>query len=134
MDMSTLEAIREQVENLAAKIKAPPSYLPTYGGSEHSGRPHVEVTRDGVMHWVVCERGSEFERRTTLARDELLYWTFDAVTAEMASKWEVEHRIPTEDSRKQMFTKQFELLDLLNPAWTERRKRELGPLLKEAGL
>ncbi|HEV8625141.1 MAG TPA: Imm63 family immunity protein [Acidimicrobiia bacterium] len=132
--MSTLEAIQGQIEQLAAKINAPPSYLPTYGRSEHSGRPHIEVTLDGWMHWVVCERGSEFDRRTTLTRDELLYWTFKTVTAEMASKWEVQHRIPTEDCRKQMFTKQFELLDMLDPAWTERRKRELGPLLKEAGL
>jgi len=38
----------------------------------------------------------------------------------MASKWEVQHRIPDEDFRKQMFTKQFELLAVLDPAWTER--------------
>jgi len=40
----------------------------------------------------------------------------------------------SEDFRKQMFTKQFELLDVLNPAWTTRRKQHLGPLIKEAGL
>lgn len=132
--MSTLEAISEQVEHLAATIEAPPLYLPTYGRSEQSGRPHVEVSADGGLHWVVCERGTEFERRTTLVRDELLYWTFAAVTLEMASKWEVARRNPDEDFRKQMFTKQFELLDLLSPVWTERRKKELGPLLREAGL
>jgi hypothetical protein len=132
--MATLDAVRERIHELAAVIGAPRQCLPTYGRSEQSGKPHIEVTTDGRMHWVVCERGSEYERRTTLKRDELLYWTFQAVTHEMASKYEVQHRIPSEDFRKQMFTKQFELLDQLNPAWTERRKQELGPLRREAGL
>jgi hypothetical protein len=86
------------------------------------------------MEYVVAERGSEFERRTTVRRDDLLYWVFQSVTFSMASKYEVQHRNPDEDFRKQLFTKQFELLDQLDPAWTERRKRELGPLLKDAGL
>ena len=132
--MSTLDAVRSQIEALAAKIAAPEGLLPTYDRSEHSGRPHIEVSADGAMHWVVCERGQEYERKTTLSRDELLYWTFNAVTAEMASRWEAQHRIETEDFRKQMFTKQFELLDSLSPAWTDRRKQELGQLLKDAGL
>lgn len=70
----TLDAIRECVGELAATIEAPPQYLPTYEFSEHSGRPHLEVTADGQMHWVVCERGNEYERRSTLDRHELLYW------------------------------------------------------------
>lgn len=133
-NVTTAEAIEAQVELLAARIGASDSLLPTYERSEHSGRPHIEVSSDGALHWVVCERGQEFQRRTTFSRDDLLYWTFEAVTAEMASRWEVQHRIETEDFRKQLFTKQFELPDSLDPAWTTRRMQELGQLLGDAGL
>src|SRR5262249_6300723 len=132
--VSALEAIRYQVDELSATIEAPPGFLPTFGRSEQSGRPHVEVSANGAMHWVVCERGTEFERRTTFVRDELLYWVFDAVTFEMASRWELAHRKADEDFRKQMFLKQFQLLDALSPDWAERRKEDLGPLIHEAGL
>jgi hypothetical protein len=131
--VATMDTIRKQVDQRAALIGAPSDYLPTYGRSEQTGRPHIEVSRDGPMEYVVAERGSEFERRTTVRRDDLLYWIFQSVTFSMASKYEVQHRNPDEDFRKQLFTKQFELLDQLDPAWTERLKRELGSLLKDAG-
>lgn len=130
----TLNAIRERVAELAATIEAPLQYLPTYESSEHSGRPHLEVTADGEMHWVVCERGHEYERRSTLNRDDLLYWVFAAVTHEMASKFEVAHRIESEDFRRQLFAHQLVLLRRLSPSWEARRVRELGPLLDEVGL
>ena len=126
--------IREQVERLAAVIEAPPGYLPTFGRSDQSGRPHVEVTADGRQHWVVCERGSEFRRRTTLVRDELLYWIFCSITSSMASSYELAHRIEGEDFRRQMFAHQFELLARLNPRWRGRRIHELGRLVQDAGL
>ena len=130
----TLKAIRERIEQLAETIEAPPQYLPTYESSEHSGRPHVEVTSDGQMHWVVSERGHEFKRRSTLSRDELLYWVFAAVTHEMATMFEVTHRIEGEDFRRQLFACQLGLLDKLSPDWRARHIRELGPLISDAGL
>src|SRR5690242_7624190 len=77
----TLNSIRHDVDRLAAIISAPSEYLPTYGSSEQSGLPHIELTSDGLMHWVVCERGSEVTRRTTGDDDELLYWVFESVTS-----------------------------------------------------
>jgi hypothetical protein len=129
--VSTLEPLLEEIRDLADLIHAPLDGLPTFDRSEQSGRPHVEVTRDGVMHWVVCERGTEFERRSTLDRRELFYWVFQSVTFSMAAAWELEHRVEGEDFRRQLWIKQFELLGQLHPTWVERRKVELGPLLKE---
>lgn len=86
------------------------------------------------MHWVVQERGIELERRTTLNRDELLYWVFQSVTFSMAADWEVLRRDHTEDFRRALFTKQFELLGRLHRPWVARRKAELGPILGEVGL
>ena len=132
----SLAEIEAEVLRLAGGIDAPSRLLPTFGTSRDGGHPHIEV---GGIHglqlsWVVRERGEEWERRTTLDLDELLYWTFEAVTFSMASDWEVKHRVDGQDSRRLLFSHQLELLDRLDSAWGERRKRELGPLLREVGL
>ncbi len=132
--VTTLEAIEAEVERLAAEIDAPTAYLPTYGRSEDAARPHIEVTGDGGLHWVVVERGHEFERRTTLDRRELLYWIFVAVTSQMASDFELIHRRPDEDFRRLMFTHELGLLETLDEAWRTRRALELEPYLREVGL
>lgn len=49
----------------------------------------------------------------------------------MACDWELEHRIESQDVRILMFTKQFELLGLLNSDWVARRKLELGAILRD---
>ncbi len=117
-DVSALASIERQVRKLAEKIGAPTSYLPTFGQSEHSGKPHVEV--GDAYFFVVCERGTEFERRRTDDRDELLFWVFSSVTFSMASDWEVRNRCQGEDSRRQLFAKQEELLAALSPEWAAR--------------
>ena len=59
---------------------------------------------------------------------------FRSVTFSIASRWELGNREEGQDIRKLLWTKQFELLDRLNPAWVGRHRQELGPLLAEAGL
>lgn len=78
-------------------------------------------------------RGQEIERHSSIDLDDILYWVFQGVTFSMAVKYEVAHRIEGEDFRRQLWQKQFELLDWLNPAWTLRRRNDLGPLLAEVG-
>lgn len=54
--------IENRVTDLAKLIGAPKHILPTFGFSEQSGLPHIETMGD-IYHYVVCERGSEFERK-----------------------------------------------------------------------
>lgn len=131
--MPRLESIRADVERLGLRIGAPDHLLPTYGASEDFARPHIEVVEDGLMAWVVVERGQKFDRRITYDRDELLYWVFAAVTSSMASDHEVAHRVGDEDPRRLLFSHQLELLRTLDPRWAIRRAAELGPLLDEVG-
>lgn len=132
--MGLLESIRVDVDRLGARIGAPAHLLPTYGRSEDAARPHIEVADDGLMAWVVIERGEELERCSTYDRNELLYWIFSAVTFSMAADYEVAHRIDNEDPRRLLFSHQLGLLRSLDPRWETRRSRELGPLLDEVGL
>jgi hypothetical protein len=92
----TLDQIKQAVHERALVIDAPEDLLATYNVSKDLGYPHIEET-GGVFAWIVRERGQEYERRTTRSVDELLYWVFAAVTFSMATKWELQHRIESED-------------------------------------
>lgn len=129
-----LARIQTEVERLAPIIDAPARELPTYGYSQDFAYPHLEVW-NGALWWVVVERGKELERRSTTDLNELLYWVFEGVTFSMASDWELRNRVEDQDFRILLFTKQFELLAMLDPRWPDRRKKELGPnILRETGL
>lgn len=130
--MKTLEPseIEARVSGLAAKIGAPSSVLPTYGYSEQTGRPHVEVDARGY-HYVIAERGQEFERHTTPDLDELLYRIFASVTFELSASFELAHRMENQDHRRIMFQHQVELLSILSPQWAERESQEHEMILRK---
>lgn len=130
VDPLRLEA---RVGELARTVGAASEQLPTFGWSRDGGYPHVECDGD-TMHWVVHERGTELQRRTTTDEDELLYWVFEAVTHTMASTWARGRIRPWQPYRVTLFKRQFRLLAELDPAWVTRRKHELGPILDEVGL
>jgi hypothetical protein len=129
LQKQNLAQLRAVVEKLAARIEAPESVLPTYGASENSARPHIEI--DGRYHFVVVERGLELLRRTTMDLDEILYWIFDDVTSSLASKYEVRNRKPDEDSRRLLFGKQVALMAQLNERWAGRCEAELREVLAD---
>lgn len=125
--MLSLDQIRSHIDGLAVRIGAPPHTLPTYGHSEDFARPHIES--DHAYHFVVVERGEEYERRTTRDFDELLYWVFAAVTFEMACQFELKNRVPAADFRRLLFRTQLDLLAELDQRWRNRCKAELLEIL-----
>ena len=96
----------------------------------HSGAPHVEIVGD-EYHFVVTERGSEFERRKTRESDELLYWFVSGDVSQLARDWELERRVEGQDSRRLWFAKELEMLDALNPEWAKRKELHQNNVLKE---
>ena len=126
----TLSEIESRVKKLAAVIGAPAETLPTFGRSEQSGRPHIEVDSRGY-HYIIAERGQELERHATSDIDELFYTIFRWITFELAVKHELAHRIPGQDVRRVLFAYQQDLLSGLSPAWSERRKSEHEQILQK---
>lgn len=122
--------IQERIEQMGKIVEAEPYMLPTYGWSDHSARPNIEVDEQGY-HYIVLERGHENEHLITTDLDELLYRVFDGVTFELACRYELKHRKWGKDSRRILFACQEELLSWLNPAWGERRKREHEQILAQ---
>ena len=106
--MMGLDQIKKETERLARLIDAGESLLPTYGYSDGTGKPHVEIDSSGY-HYVQTERGQEFDRWTTLDFDELLYAIFRTVSFEMASNFEVQHPVAKQDPRRLLFQRQIEL-------------------------
>ncbi len=130
--MKTLELseIEARVNELAAKIGAPLNVLPTFGYSQHTGCPHIEVDSKGY-HYVIAERGQEFDRHTTSDLDELLYRVFADVTFELSARFELAHRVENQDHRRIMFQHQVELLSMLSPQWAERETQEHEMILRK---
>ena len=126
----TLSGIKAKVIRLVAKIDAPKDTLPTFGRSQQTGKPHIEVDSSSY-HYVVVERGHEFERRTTSDIDECLYWIFTDITWALAIRYELAHRIKTEDGRRLMFPYQLGLLSMLSPQWSARQSQEHERRLRE---
>jgi len=96
----------------------------------HTGAAHVEIV-NGKYHYVITERGSEFERKVTQSEDELLYWFASDSIFSIACAWELEHHKEDEDFRRQLFSKQIELLYKVNPKWAEQEQAYHEKVLSE---
>ncbi len=125
-----LEEIESEIARLAHRIGASDDVLPTFGFSEQSGRPHIEVDGSGY-HYVVAERGEEFKRLTTQYLDDLLYNIFQSVTFTLALDYELKHRIESQDCRRIAFQQQIELLSALAPEWARRSELEHIQILRD---
>jgi hypothetical protein len=128
--MKRLHELKVEIESLAGLIDAHEEQLPTYGFSEQSGRPHIEIDDRGY-HYIAAERGHEFSRMTTRDLDQFLYAVFKTVTSEMSFSYELRHRIVGQDSRRLAFQKQIELLTVFRNNWAERRSTEISGILND---
>lgn len=121
-DAEAIPLIEARVSELARVIDAPDHVLPTFGYSEETGRPHIEVN-GAAFHHVVVERGREYGRFSTTSLDDLLYRVFRDVTFSMAATHLAVNRV-TWRTRRQILHRQLQLLGRLHPNWASRRKAE----------
>jgi hypothetical protein len=97
---------------------------------QDDGAPHIELV-DGRYHYVVTERGSEYERKIAENEDELLYWLMSDVTTSIALEFELNNRILGQDSRRRWFSKNIELLSCLSTEWADCKESEYMKVLAE---
>ena len=123
-DMNTVSqsTLRRRYLLACDRLGVPKGRFPYQTRPLHDGSPHVEVL-DG-LYYVVTERGEELQRRSTHEADELLYWLLQGVTFSLACDFELRHRVPGQDFRRILFTKQLELLRGLDPAGAEESSRD----------
>ncbi|MGE5375784.1 MAG: Imm63 family immunity protein [Bacteroidota bacterium] len=129
--MLKLFEIEVLVNELAQKIGAPQNMLPTYGYSEQTSRPHIEVGST-AYYYVVAQSGQEVRRYTALEVDELLYNIFSDVTFALSMMYAENNRLENQDIRRVGYPKQIELLTLLSPQWGEKMAQDQAQLLQQA--
>lgn len=127
----TISEIREKIFSLGEKINAPTSYLILPDKPSANGSPHIELI-DGNYHYVTTERGYEFGRKITSNPDEVAYWVLKSAILDMAIKYELNNRVINSDSRRLIFKKEMELMQILDPSWANSLREEIEQTLEES--
>lgn len=123
-----INSIKNEYYRIAKQLKAPKLYIQFAETPRHDGSPHIEYEGD-EFHYVITERGSEYERRKTKNPDDILFWLVSDITFSMAADFELYNRIETEDSRIQLFSKDLELLSSINKNWAEKIRVKYNKLI-----
>ena len=126
----SISTIRRKVKEFGKKINAPKNLLTVRSTTDGFGTPHIEIDKNGY-NYVIWERGTEHERKTTKDLHKLLYWIFKDIVFNMASKFELNHRKSGEDFRRLLFSKELELFKELDSQWLAWEKEEIDNILKE---
>lgn len=117
-----IEAVRAAVHDMSAELDGGHRYDLVGFGIRDAACPYVEV-HDGVIHWIVRERGEEVSHRTTKDLGEALRWIALDTTFSLSLHWEQEQRgrWPADrDTRIGRLAKQVELLRRLDVQWAEQ--------------
>ena len=96
----TLPQIEGKIRKFAAIIDAPEEYIPTFGSTNQSGLPHIEIN-DGKYTVIVCENDIELSRETFENADELVFKVLQDISFSMASDQVLE------DTSDQNFRERF---------------------------
>ena len=128
--MLSIEQIQADILKMSQKIMAPKEHLPTFDFPIGDATPFIEIN-GGQYHYVISERGHEYERKSTTDIQELYYYVFRELTFTMAIMYEAMHRIENQDSRQLFFQKQESLMEEIHPEWKKRIRSERNETLKD---
>jgi Immunity protein 63 len=125
-----LRAVRNRIVRVAEALGARSDLVPTFGSSDQAGRPHIEVD-ERRYHFVVCERGTELERRTSSSDEEVVFWACESIASALATEYELRHRVPGQDFRRLYFARRVQLMRAVNPAWEQRERGQIERILQK---
>jgi len=79
----------------------------------------------------LSERGKEIERVESCDPYEIMFIIFENITSEMASDFELKNRVEKQDHRRILFSKQLELISMIDEKWSEKQKKHFDKILEE---
>ncbi|MEM0966106.1 MAG: Imm63 family immunity protein [Verrucomicrobiota bacterium] len=129
-DITTVEGIGKKFREYVSTLDLPQYYKTFHTTPQHDGSPHIE-SEGNEFHFVVTERGEEFQRIRSFDPNEILYLLLSGVTHYAATQHELKNRIEGKDCREIFFPHQEQLLHQMNPTWGERKKKEHEVILSK---
>jgi hypothetical protein len=129
-DLASLSELAEKFQSFAASLDVEPHFKVFRTSPQHDGSPHIEAVA-GKFQFVVTERGSEFERIKDLSADDVLYLLLEGVTHHMATRYELQNRLPGGDGRSVWFPYQERLMESMNHSWGQRLREKHRRVLEE---
>lgn len=120
--------LEKEVKRIGGVINAHESLLVINTAPIGDGTPHVEFKSDGCFY-VSSERGHEIFREKITDLNELLYRIFERITTRMATDYELENRVESQDCRRLIFDKKLDLLGKISSDWANREKKEITKTL-----
>ncbi len=131
----TINEIKKLVDDILVSIEAPKRKWPYLSYNEPSplddATPFVEI-RNGRYHYVISERGTEYERLATFDIKELLYWIFRSIAFNISSDYAAKNPVQNFEHRRIAFNKQLEYLAKINPEYANRERAEIEKILEKA--
>ena len=129
--MFSFKEVQAYIYDYGAKIKAPLSLLRIYDMPQPDGTPYLKICED-KYEYIFEERGFVFEKRETQDFNLLCYWIMGKVIFNLASSYELSHRMSGQDFRRVLFSKELELMNALNPEWGKILDNDIKDILKNA--
>ena len=80
-----------------------------------------------VLVWM--ERNKEIKKVESKETTDILYSIFENITFEMASEYELNHRIENQDFRRILFDKELELINTIDESFANRLEKEIKQIL-----
>ena len=125
----TLPQIEGKIREYAAIIDAPEEFIPTFGSSNQSGLPHIEI-HDGRYLFIVCQKGDELSRESFDNTDELVFKVLQDISYSMASDLDYEGT-DTQNFRELFLDAQNNLMSKIYEYYSDEVKRKKKTLITE---
>ena len=121
----------EEYNKILIKIGANKEDYPLAFKDNYNAKPYIEFDTNGIIYYVVKERGDELERRKSDSLDEILFWIISYVIFKEANNFEIKHRVPNQDIRRLLFSEEIRLMNLISEIWAERIKLKQEEILRD---
>ena len=116
----TLLQIEHKVREFTHIIHAPEDLIPTFGFSNESGLPHIEIYND-AYYLVVSENGTQISNKSTKDPDELLFMILHTITLSMACE-RIFNDTNYQSLRKRLFQLQKNIISKIDLSYMSKIK------------
>jgi len=117
--------LEKKLKEISNHLDYPIENFPKIGEHNENANPYIQVyENDFLFHYIINERGQEHERKIFTSIDSILYHIVSNITFEMATQYELSHRVENQDCRIILFKKQEELMASINKEWGMKITKE----------